>query len=661
MSLELSSVKTREHVYSDFEGTYRIDKLFEWVESHPEKHHKIPLAKVLESICFPSSFDINSLKKRALTELLKNQTLKTQVMQANLDFPILVTNDGRLLDGIHKIVKSVFMKNATIDVIFINQSQMETVRTSQTSQPHASIISPLPIEDYFVHLPESALQKVPRDFIEDYFPDHLPTATKKEKGYEVRLERPSSPYGSFMYDDQIRNGLTWWRPKTRIRDIAAEYRLYNQGILALEEQWVPLSWSYRFSNMGAIPKELILLHLDDHQDMMPPRIGKRLDGRLVDYITHEVVDLSNPETVKSAIQSGAIGKGSILTPLIHQVQKIHVRHLTHRLSQSKLYKINPVTTADAILFQKESRLGLQLSDTSWKNLARESNYVVTPHIDVWLQQLPENVPIFLHFDLDYFNNRFDGSSSWESEPSSRHFDPRFSKQKTDLKNIIKKLGGLNLQNRVLDTSIGISPGFYPAEFWEPMVNEIFKELAGVGITLKRVEEMEISRTEITESKEQPLKRSREKKQATSQDKEVPIAQSSSSSSSSKSFKKRKIGHASNKSTFLTSVSVAKMASKKFEGWKIQYQGQAAGFVKFYPKHDKVFKSHVTVDFLVPKPKRGKGIGRTALKKAIESSSHSFFVANLRKSNTASKKALSAVGFTPYKDPRNKQLCMVFKK
>lgn len=109
------------------------------------------------------------------------------------------------------------------------------------------------------------------------------------------------------------------------------------------------------------------------------------------------------------------------------------------------------------------------------------------------------------------------------------------------------------------------------------------------------------------------------------------------------------------------VDVEKMAAKAFEGWRIKVDGTSCGTVKFTPKSDTIFNKHVTIDFNIPKPKQGLHIGRIALKKAIDKSSYSFFVAHLRKSNTASKKALSAVGFTATAYPGSKQLCMIFRK
>lgn len=109
------------------------------------------------------------------------------------------------------------------------------------------------------------------------------------------------------------------------------------------------------------------------------------------------------------------------------------------------------------------------------------------------------------------------------------------------------------------------------------------------------------------------------------------------------------------------IQIKKMCSKSHEGWRILLNNKSCGYVKFHPKIDDIFHQHVTVDFAIPKPKRGLHIGRFGLKLAIASSIHEIFVAHLRKGNFASKKALTAVGFLATKYPGSNQLCMTYKK
>jgi hypothetical protein len=108
------------------------------------------------------------------------------------------------------------------------------------------------------------------------------------------------------------------------------------------------------------------------------------------------------------------------------------------------------------------------------------------------------------------------------------------------------------------------------------------------------------------------------------------------------------------------VQLKKMTSKQFEGWKVLLDDSSCGYIKFFPKNDEFFHEHVTVDFAIPKAKRGLHIGRIALQKAVIASAHTVFVAYLRKSNQASKKALTAVGFIDTKG-YSKQLCLVYQK
>ena len=109
------------------------------------------------------------------------------------------------------------------------------------------------------------------------------------------------------------------------------------------------------------------------------------------------------------------------------------------------------------------------------------------------------------------------------------------------------------------------------------------------------------------------------------------------------------------------ISIQKMASNEYEGWRITLNEKICGHVKFHPKSDEVFKEHVTVDFKVSKKQQGKHIGRIALKQAIIASVHTVFVAHLKKSNIASNKALTAVGFTEHKYPEGNQQCMAYTK
>jgi len=106
------------------------------------------------------------------------------------------------------------------------------------------------------------------------------------------------------------------------------------------------------------------------------------------------------------------------------------------------------------------------------------------------------------------------------------------------------------------------------------------------------------------------------------------------------------------------IEVRPMGNRRFEGWKIYCSGSRCGFIKFNVISEKAFKNYASVEFLVPKPMRGRHIGRIALKMAITRSKYSKFHARLRKTNIASLKSLSAVGFRVHSDQR--QYVMVYE-
>jgi|GEM_PF-5910748 len=107
------------------------------------------------------------------------------------------------------------------------------------------------------------------------------------------------------------------------------------------------------------------------------------------------------------------------------------------------------------------------------------------------------------------------------------------------------------------------------------------------------------------------------------------------------------------------IEVQPMKNNRFEGWRIYRSGARCGFIKFTIITERVFKNYATIEFLIPKPMRGRHIGRIALKKAIDRSIHKKFHARVRKTNIPSFKALTAVGFRVHSDKR--QYEMIYKK
>lgn len=474
------------YTYSDDTGTFNVSEIIQWSKQYRENYVFIPIDRFLEYI----SHDTWSSESETLTSNLKHLVEKkeeqTRVQDADLSHPIIVNNFYRIIDGSHRLMKAVMQGEKMIKGIFIENSILEKFRIGENvCTRKKSAVPNLPISDIFFtlprhHLPDEDAQR--RDIIEDYFTEHLPNAYKLEDRWLIQLERPSDFYGCYSLDPTLKTGLSWWGPCARVCDIPVEHRVNDKGLLAIEDQWVPYSWSLYFQQLKSIPKELILLHIDDHQDMMSPRVGYRCDGRFVDYITRDSFSLLEPEKVKGAILSGAIGKGSILTPLIWSVDKIHVRHLSYRPYPYKAYHINTLETSDNVISKLNNRISVHNHPVGLPQLQDRSNYFVTNDIEEWIENLPESVPVLLHFDMDYFNNRFDGNSNWRTEMTRTH-DPSFEAQQERIKQVISNIVKKGILSRVQNITVGFSASFFPGEFWEPAIHTLFKELDKYGVNL----------------------------------------------------------------------------------------------------------------------------------------------------------------------------------
>jgi hypothetical protein len=90
-----------------------------------------------------------------------------------------------------------------------------------------------------------------------------------------------------------------------------------------------------------------------------------------------------------------------------------------------------------------------------------------------LDELPD-VPTLLHIDLDYFNNRFNGDSDWELH-SSRH-DPTSHEIMSAIDLVFNTLAVRGIFDRIVDITVALSPGFFPAEFWSLAIERIYYHL-----------------------------------------------------------------------------------------------------------------------------------------------------------------------------------------
>ena len=324
-------------------------------------------------------------------------------------------------------------------------------------------------------LPEDS--EIRAAFLKDYFCELIASADPIPEGWHITLRRPGTP--DYYIDPFFIDGLRWWSETfgtIGIEDIPYVFQNTPDFQLSFQDSWTLYSWSQYFAGLtdsNQLFREVTILHLDDHDDFMTPRlfVGKG-DQQFIDGITGQSVELQRPETVKLAIESGAIGIGSFLAPLLHFLPRVQVRHLcsTEYLAQrSGNHSIIIETVKDNLLAPDILRPAIKYSKTIEIAINSSHRYDVTDDLNIWLENLPSG-PIFVHFDMDYFNNRYNGDSDWIYNGAK--YDPSEEEVLNRIDAVFDAFEEHRLADRIVDIVVALSPGFFPADLWPTSVERI---------------------------------------------------------------------------------------------------------------------------------------------------------------------------------------------
>ncbi len=232
---------------------------------------------------------------------------------------------------------------------------------------------------------------------------------------------------------------------------------------ALFDTWTLLSWSEWLHRVERkVAEDVVVLHVDDHRDLGPPRLIVRNDS-LIDAITDAAVNVRDSASIRPAIESGAIGMGSFMTPFVHEFPNLQVRHLCQppKVVEDARYAVGIVYDKDVLLRPGEDRLAIKMTRAALSDAS--ANYLVTDDAKRWGSGI-EGRPVLVHIDMDYFNNRYDGDSDWRHRTPA--LDPDLPTMQRKVDELVDALA--ESKARIEDVVIAYSPGFFPAEYWEPL-------------------------------------------------------------------------------------------------------------------------------------------------------------------------------------------------
>lgn len=312
-------------------------------------------------------------------------------------------------------------------------------------------------------------------FLREYFTGLAIRTQDVDTAVDVHLRWPKD--ASYYIDPQLTTGLQWWDSAMSVQGIYSQYRREKNYQLSLADNWTLYAWSQwlQIKQLQQPIEEVIILHIDDHTDCMAPLLQK-LDDSWQDMITGQIMRIDDPESVKQAIHSGAISVGAFIAPFFHHFKKITFRHLrnnyrsTNPTTKKELY---PSLIYDDLLRPGQFRPALSLK-TFGAVGQRTIDYLVTNQITEWLQDLPREIPILLHIDMDYFNNRFDGDSDWAEH--QRILNPTLEQVLSQISTTFTQLWSAVERSRVEDITVALSPGFFPAEYWSASIDLLHKQL-----------------------------------------------------------------------------------------------------------------------------------------------------------------------------------------
>lgn len=316
--------------------------------------------------------------------------------------------------------------------------------------------------------------------LRDYFCDKDATAVRTGSGWQLSMYWPGGE--DRHVDGRLQEGLAWWGNGVSPHTMITATRRSGRILEALFDTWTLHSWS-QWAKDRQETTSPVILHVDDHRDLGCPRLFLQGDA-FYDAMTGDECDIYRPESVYASILSGAVGMGSFMTPFLHRFPDSEIRHLCQypKASAAADFSFSISTEPDTLLNPGVARPSVELSpltgEVAWPGPG-PGRLRVTPDLDDWLQGLEsaDSRSMLLHIDMDYFNNRYDGDSDWEQR--NPRLDPDCSQVLERIDEFCGAITQADIGSRIEDVVVAYSPGFFPAELWEPASEKLRSGLARI--------------------------------------------------------------------------------------------------------------------------------------------------------------------------------------
>jgi hypothetical protein len=283
----------------------------------------------------------------------------------------------------------------------------------------------------------------------------------------LHLLGPDTRY--HQIDPHLPKALGLLRENMSVSDILS-YKIRTPCFdLYLEDSWSGYFISEEFGKKSSTD-DLIVIHLDDHMDMMPTLLA--VSGQtMTNPTTGEVFDPTDVRSWETAIHAGCVSIGNFITPLYYSGQPVHVRHINNAGGQESWDVVRSGCRYELIPDIEFAALG-RSKDNGDKIVG---TYVGGSSAENVLRDIPSG-HVVVHIDLDYFINDFNGNAT-----TRYHCNDRKLQREADGK-IKAFFEALRVHSvRVHRWMVATSPGFCSGFHWDRLLTQIREGIDRVKI------------------------------------------------------------------------------------------------------------------------------------------------------------------------------------
>lgn len=320
-------------------------------------------------------------------------------------------------------------------------------------------------------LPDNKLLR--RQLLDEYFPSDL-IPFEECIGNEWRITSFIPDDVAYYADPHLEKSLEQWHESIAIKSLGFYWRIYKNAMLSFNDSWSLHYWSLTVQWLrlkGLLPKQVVLLHIDDHMDQGSPLLS--INSQNYNCIfTQKQVNFADPSSIEEAIIQKSINICSFITPLVHALESVTILHLRYaHAGKSQEHYLSCTYAEDTLLAKGKKRPALTKAASETKH-----RYFIASDPSYLLNKVKDCSLVFLHLDCDGFNNRYNGDSNWKPERAS--IDLKLDQIKDKINDLLYQVSQMSCR---IFMNVALSPGFFPSEYWQDVCKHIFMTAQNYGI------------------------------------------------------------------------------------------------------------------------------------------------------------------------------------